>query len=258
MLCAGTSKETHQGTAQNFLSFSRDKFGPPSKSNRWRFGFILDGDAMSDRFKIEPISFTGTELSNTETKKFRVKELKEYQNGTYKVYLINYGTIDISKSTFETIRDLIESMPEEDKKKYRLETKGPGKRKVNGTYLKQSYIFNVPRGGLYLDASNVDAKVVSELSRSQRLYEAEERIWLPSKTKMPDGVRDTEYTIKRPRITIKPFLKGLILPKQLKPVELTYVRKGLLELKDEGFLLETSEEDELGFLGTSSFQILRY
>ena len=160
----------------NFVSTSRDMFAAPKRNNtRWKYGIVIDGDSLSNRYSIEPFSFAGNALQYS-TSSFRVKELRAYENGVYKLSMVNWPTIQISKNVFDSIRNSIENMPEEMKQKKKLQVIDGGKRVVGGTKLLKKYLFNVPSGGIML-TPDILKGISSEFTKSSNINEMEERIW---------------------------------------------------------------------------------
>lgn len=160
----------------NFVSTSRDMFAAPKRNNtRWKYGIVIDGDSLSNRYSIEPFSFAGNALQYS-TSSFRVKELRAYENGVYKLSMVNWPTIQISKNVFDNIRNAIENMPEEMKQKKKLQVIDGGKRVVGGTKLLKKYLFNVPSGGIML-TPDILKGISSEFTKSSNINEMEERIW---------------------------------------------------------------------------------
>ena len=88
----------------------------------------------------------------------------------------------------------------------------------------------------------------SELSRSFRLYEAEERVWFD---------KSTDLLVDTNQISIKGLLQGVILPKSIPGIDLAAICAGLEALEEHGFAIEPDGSD-IGYKGTAQFKIIRY
>lgn len=245
-LRAGSHQELVDGRLRSFVSFSRS-IDAPKRSDRWKYGFIIDGDVLSDRYPIKPISFAYTELSRKSNKPLRIKALRLYDDGTANVNLIQYGTISISMSVYNELKDWIMSLPPEIKEKKRLVVKGEGKVRRGGKLLAESFVFNTPHGSP--DISNeLTAATKSELSRSFRLYEAEERVWLDKST--------NEVGVSTPSIPLKSILQGVVLPKVIPDTELVAIQEGIAALAKDFDLYPDSSD--IGYAAGPGFKIIRY
>jgi hypothetical protein len=188
-----TERNTDLGKLMHFVSFSRDLTSAARrKASRWKYGIIVDGTKLSNRYKIVPFSFVGHAL---ETKnRLSVKYIVKYDDGTYHLSVVNWNTSQIKESLYEQIKEAIEAMPEEDKIKKRLEV-STGKRNIGNRRIVEKYLFNVPKGGLGLNRDLLPSNP-SEISTNPAFYESEERVWT-----------DNQY------IDISGCIKGVILPK---------------------------------------------
>lgn len=215
-----TSKNQEYNTKlkkkMNFVSTSRDMIAAPKRNNkRWKYGIIIDGDFLSNKYHIEPFSFAGNALQYS-TASFRVKELRAYDNGTYKLSMVNWPTIQISKSVFDSIKNSIENMPEELKTKKKLQVTDAGKRMIGGVKLVKKYLFNVPTGGLLL-TKDILKDISSEFTKGEGVNEREERIW-----------SDTDV------ININGCIVGVLLPKQ----DMLLIQDGSKPLNEDLTLLK--------------------
>ena len=195
-----TSKNKEYNTKQkkkmNFVSTSRNMFAAPKRnSKRWKYGVLIDGDFLSNKYHIEPYSFAGNALQYSSSS-FRVKGLMAYEDGTYKLSMVNWPTIPITKNVFDTISNSIENMPEEMKQKKKLQVIDGGKRTIGGTRLLKKYLFNVPNGGVTI-TSDLMKDIGAEFTKSENMNEMEERIW-----------SDVES------IDINGCILGVLIPKQ--------------------------------------------
>lgn len=58
---------------QYYVSLSRDLTSAARRNNeRWRFGVVLDGDKLSDRYHISPVSYAGMQTTYSD---LRVKAM---------------------------------------------------------------------------------------------------------------------------------------------------------------------------------------
>lgn len=183
---------------QYYVSLSRNMTSATTRnSERWKYGVIIDGTKLSNRYIITPHSYMGSVSIKTSV---RVKYITSYENGTYSLNLVNFPTVPISRTTYERIRQEIENLPEEVKQLKKLQYQQGGRRSVNGTRIKEKYLFNVPQGGIMLtDKTYPD--IITMLSKESSLNEQEERIWL----------KGSEYFIN-----INGCVKAVILPKRMK------------------------------------------
>lgn len=241
----GTKQEPKEGKLQPFVAFSRESTAP-KRSTHWKYGFIIDGDRLSEHYKLTPISFAYRELSQKSNSSIRIKSLRLYDDGSAAVYLIRYGSIPISKTLYDELALWIEDLSKAQKDKSRLIKKGRGKIRRNGRLLLASYTFDSPVGSPDISTALSDA-AKSELSRSFRLYEAEERVWFDKAT---DLLVDTN------QISIKGLLQGVILPKSIPDIDLAAICAGLEALEEHGFAIEPDDSD-IGYRGAQS-KIIRY
>lgn len=192
---------------QKYVSLSRHLYSAGQRNaKRWKYGVILDGDKLSNKYNITPFSYAGATF-NTGTS-VRVKYIAAYDNNTYVLSLINWATFPISKQLYTKITNEIEAMPEDVKELKRLVHTGVGKVTRGGRKLIEKYLFDVPVGGLQISLKNYP-EISSALLKSEGMNETEERIWL----------KDNSFTI-----TIKNCITGLVLPKQLSEEEREYIR----------------------------------
>lgn len=211
-----------------YVSLSRNLTSAARRDpGRWNVGVILDGDKLSEHYSIVPYSFANSNLATGTN--LIVKQITAYENGTYKLNLVRWPAIEISSKVYNRIVDIIESLPEKFKTEHKLIHTGAGKRKVNGTYIKEKYLFNVPHGGPKLNADLLDDASV-DLAKHSAMNETEERIW----------VEDANF------IRIDSCITGIILPNSFK----------FEDWNGSGTLVELSRI--LHDLGLDSLNILYY
>lgn len=178
-----------------YVSLSRNLISASARNSaKWKYGIIIDGDKLSDRYKITPYSFGGA--MTDKAGRFKVKYMTLYDNDTAVLNLANWSTtFSISKDLFHTIEKLILDMPQEDKDRYKLAIE-VGKRPRNGRTAVKRYKFNTKSGGLILNSNSLGSKFMN-LIKTPALNETEERIWLPTSA----------------HIDISKCMKGIIVPK---------------------------------------------
>ena len=186
------------GNNQYYVSLSRDLTSATSRNpSRWKYGIVLDGTKLSNKYNIEPYSYVG---STTIKSSVRVKYITSYDDDTYSLNLVNFPTVQISRRTYEKLRNEIEKLPDNIKQLKKLQYQNGGKRRINGKMIREKYLFNVPQGGLMITEKDFP-DIVSALQKESSLNETEERIWLYT----------SEYFIN-----IKNCILYVILPKTIK------------------------------------------
>lgn len=163
------------GKDQYYVSFSRNVMAAADRNNRrWRFGVIVDGDKLSNRYSFDPVSFTGVVFDKSG---IRVKELVSYDDNTYLLRLVNWKKFEISEKLFNTIRVEIENLSDDDKKRFGLTYQQNGKRLINGHKICEKYVFSARYGGLTLTQSK-NSEICSKISKLPSVNEYEERVWI--------------------------------------------------------------------------------
>ena len=197
------------GKKEYYLSLSRNLTAAAKRnSKRWRWGVILDGTKLSNKYSITPVSYSGIQMSYSD---LRVKYITAYDNGTYALNLVNWPTIEVNKFIWDEITKEINNLPEEFKEKKKLQHTYEGRNTINGRKVKEKYLFNVKTGGLKLNYRNFP-EICSALDKNTNIDEAEERIWIPS----------GDYYID-----IHNCIKGIIAPSNLTEEE----QKDYIELE---------------------------
>ena len=176
-----------------YVSLSRNMTSAANRNaNRWKYGIIIDGDKLSNRYSIEPFSFAGNAIIKGD--RFRLKTLTLYDDGICSMYLVNWGTKIISRQLYNKLEEIILNLPQDVKDLKKLTVKNGGARKVNGHKIEKQYYFNVKTGGFNI-TSEMLGNVSSELLKNQSIDEQEERIWTD-----------------KPSINISGTILGIILP----------------------------------------------
>ena len=192
-----------------YLSLSRNLTSAAKRnSKRWRWGVILNGDKLSDRYSITPVSYSGIQMSYSD---LRVTYITAYDNGTYALNLVNWPTIEVNEFIWDKITKEINNLPEEFKEKKKLQHTYEGRNTINGRKVKEKYLFNVKTGGLKLNYKDFP-EICSALDKNPNIDETEERIWIPS---------GAYY------IDIHNCIEGVIAPKNLTEEE----QKNYIELE---------------------------
>lgn len=186
-------KNPYTNRLERFVSFSRNLTSANSRNpKRWKYGIVLDGNKLSNYYKIVPVSYLGT-LSNIG---IRIKYLVAYDDNTYVVNFINWNTITISKYVYDILKNYIENIPDNIKRIKHLEHTGEGKRIVNGHKIKEKYLFNNPNGSSPIREKDVP-ELYNYLIKSTKLNETEERIWCGNSSML--NIKDTIVSVIAPK-----------------------------------------------------------
>lgn len=192
---------------------------PKRNPKRWRFGVIIDGNFLSNKYEITPVSCTGVTFQKSGLK---VKCLTAYDNDTYTIQFSNWKSLSISENIFNSIKMEILAMSESEKERCGLTIQTVGKRTVNGRKIVEKYTFTVRFEGLTLDASKYP-ELTSYISKFPSINEFEERIW----------VTNSQF------IEIKGAIIGVVIPENLTDDEYDYFSmyvKPTLDLKHIDFV----------------------
>lgn len=199
------SKELNYNTSKSnySISFSRD-FDSPHRRNpkRWRFGIIVDGDELSNRYEILPVSYTGVVFQKSG---MCVKCITAYDNDTYTMQFTNWKSFQISEKIFNSIKREILNMSDAEKDSCGLVIQNDGKRTVNGRRISEKYLFTKKYGGFVLTTQKYP-ELTAAISKLPNVNEFEERIWV----------------INKNFINIKGTVCGVILPENMTEDEYDY------------------------------------
>lgn len=160
--------------SKHYISFMRDLTKANRNPNRWVYGIQLDGNKLSNRYKIEPYSFAGSAMKKSY---YKVKSLVAYDNDTYSLYLVNWPVIPITKRVYDEIAELIDSDCQGINSVKKLEV-ATGKRPYLGRTVTKKYTYNVKTGGISLNEKNLSLETLNYLLKHTNLNETEERIWI--------------------------------------------------------------------------------
>lgn len=178
-----------------YVSFSRSMTDTPKRNpKRWKYGVIIDGDKLSNRYHIEPYSFAGNALAHGD--RYRIKILTKYDTGICTLSLVNWGTIKISEDMFNQLESAILRQSESYNAKKNL-TQHSGKNKTKNGVIEVQYKYNTKNGGLHL-TDDILGKLSTSFIKHDVLNEKEERIW-----------------IDKQAISIKGCIKGIIIPRNI-------------------------------------------
>lgn len=145
---------------------------PRRDNGRWRYGLVIDGNKLSNRYSINPYAFTGT------SRNIRIKSITEYDSGKHLLEIVNWGNRpNISKALYDEIKEAILNLPDSYKEKKRFEYKGVGKIKTPNGKIVEQYKFNVPSRDSGDIFKQNKFNNMSSLTKSDRFNEKEERIW---------------------------------------------------------------------------------
>lgn len=185
-------KDPNTGKPEHYISLSRNYTSAALRNNgRWRYGVLLDGNKLSERYHIEPISFYGGVRKGV-----RLNTLTKYDDGTCYALLINGGgSMQIPSSLYDSIEQIIINLPEETKQQKRLIVQTGGKRRYRGRMIDTKYTFKNPNG-FPLNENTLGSQFTNLLKHTD-LNETEERIWVQNKKS----------------ISISGCIIGLVLPK---------------------------------------------
>lgn len=198
--------------SHHYIAFLRDLTKAGRNASRWIYGIQIDGDKLSDRYKISPYSFAGNAMKKSY---YRLKTLIAYDNGTYTLSIAKWPTMEIPKSVFEELEDMITSDSQGINELKKLEV-SEGKRAYRGKRALIRYNYGVEMGGLLLNEKTLSSKTLQYLLKHTGLNETEERIWI-----LDDNVKF---------ISIKGLISGYIAPKGDSSIEETIKEGELPEL----------------------------
>ena len=111
--------------SEYFVSLTRNyKSLYHQNPDRWHCGIILDGDSLSDTYSISPIHYAGhsSETIDLDARsgQFKPKQITAWEDGTYDILFVGWKhTFDISKSCYEDLVNVIDSLDESIKHKCR-------------------------------------------------------------------------------------------------------------------------------------------
>lgn len=189
--------QSNGGGKYHYVSFMRDLTKASRNPNRWVYGIQLNGDRLSDRYRIGPYSYAGNNISSSASF-FRIKTLTAYDNGTYKLNLVNWPAIDIPRQVFLELESLILEDPEGNNSAKNLQIT-EGTRRINGKMITKKYNYNTKNGGFKLTSDLMPPATQAYLLKHTNMNETEERIWIIND--------DVKY------INIKGCVTGYIEPK---------------------------------------------
>ena len=168
-----TSQE--RGYKGRFVSLSRDLTAPARRNiKRWKYGVILDGAKLTDKYHIEPYSYSEHEYQSSR-KSLIVKSITKYDNGDYTLTLVNHPAKLISKYLYDELKELI-LLDVQSINAIKHLQKHVGTRRRKGRMIVEQYTYNVPTGGLRLNEGVLSDRGASLLIHHTDLNETEERL----------------------------------------------------------------------------------
>ena len=174
------SSNPESSSKKRFVSLSRNLSSAAERNpKRWRYGVILDGSRLTDKYIVKPYSYFGNEYKSKK-KSLRVKKITSYDNGQYTLTLVNFPTIDISKEIYDEIIYLIKEDKQKINNKKKLIYKA-GKQRRQGKMILEQFLYNVPSGGLVLSSDILSSKAQALLAHHTSFNETEERLYTDTK-----------------------------------------------------------------------------
>ena len=165
--------DTYTKQKRPYVSLSRNLTAPATRNHkRWKCGVILDGNRLSDKYEIKPVSYAGHDFYSSS--KFKLKSITAYDNDTYRIDCLNWAEIYVPKSVYDEIKINIEALS--DSSKTNLEYQGHGKRSYRGKTVVERYVFTNRYGGPALNTLVSDA-TARKIINSPRIAEFEERLF---------------------------------------------------------------------------------
>lgn len=203
-------RNPRSGKMERSVSTSRVIDSQPKRNpNRWKYGVILDGDTLSNKYRICPYSYAGTAFQRGAN--LAVKYVAKYEGDLYYLQLVKWPKMQISKQLYQAIVDIMESQSCEFKDKKGYAHLGEG-RVYAGKRRLELYSYKSPYGGVRLNSEMLPNNY-RDIAHNLHTEEFEERIW----------VGDADH------ISISNCVVGVIVPKSAQ--ELSY-RDEWIELQD--------------------------
>lgn len=173
---SNTEYRVDNGKKEYSISLSRNLIAPVKRNQKkWTCGLILDGNKLSEHYHITPYSYSDVNYKYEEASGFTITDIRAYDNNTYNIYVLNFGNLPIDKKTFEALKEGVENLSEEDKKKSGYEYI-PAKRRIKGV-MRTDYFHFRSKHGINIRKLVKDDSVLQYLFHHTRLNETEERIW---------------------------------------------------------------------------------
>lgn len=200
------------GGSHYYVSFLRSLDKAGRNPNRWVYGLKLDGNKLSDKYKISPYSFAGNAIGS-KSRQYRVKYIASYDNDTYVLQLVDWPVISIPRNVFEDIEEAIVSDCEGINSKKKLEV-SEGKRSYRGRTVLCKYHYNVKTGGIALNESTISQSTLNYLLKHTNLNETEERIWILKSDRNYISIKDciTGYIEPQGDDSIEQAIDSGVLP----------------------------------------------
>ena len=211
-------------TQRPYVSFSRNMTSAALRnSNKWRYGIIVDGDKLSNRYSLRPHNFQAEK--NASDSGVPMKGIRAYDNGTYQLILQIGQPTRIPKWLYDEIKLAMLSQPEDfNIKKGLVHDTRLATKRSNGAYRCEWVYYKSQYGGMLLSPKTLSDKALSYVA-NHVLNEEETRIFLPKQSvkdnkaqkqalkadRDPDGyIADFS---KLSYVDLKGCIIGLVLPK---------------------------------------------
>lgn len=205
---------------QYSISLSRDFDAAHIRNfKRWRYGIIINGNELSDKYEITPVSYTGVAFQKSN---IRVKCLTAYDNNTFSLQFANWKSFQIPKKVFNIIKNEILHMTDLEKEKYGLVIQTEGKKLNKGRKIVEKYSFSARYGGLAITASKYP-ELSATISKLPTVNEFEERVWIDN----------SNY------IDVRQYIVGVVIPENMSDEEYEYFStyvKPIMDVKGIDFI----------------------
>lgn len=168
-----------------YVSFSRNLTSAATRNNKkWRYGIIVDGDKLSNRYQLKPYNYTA--VKNEAGVGVDVKGIRAYDNDTYTLTPWIGNTTRIPKWLYDEIKLAIMNMPQQYNSKNGLAVEtDKAKRKTNGAYRTEWIYYKSQYHGMPMTPENLSDRALTWIS-NHVLNEEETRILMP-KQKVKDN-----------------------------------------------------------------------
>lgn len=190
-----------------YTSFSRDLLAAPKRNpSKWRFGVILDGELLTDRYSFISFSYAGVALYKGDM--LKIEYIIYDKDGKGELKLFGRSPIYISNALAQSI------ISKGDFSRYRFEQIMTD---VHKYYTKNRRI------AIYI-SDIISNRQYAEITKSSSLNEYEERIWNHNKNERFMTNENHKY------INILGCIKGFVLPMDLKMKECNVVNSILMDV----------------------------
>lgn len=208
-----------------YVSFSRDLTSAAERnSNKWRYGIIVDGDKLSNRYAIEPHSFLG-EL-NSRNRSVKLKVLRAFDDGRYYMTAMIGKTTEIPGWLYNELKSVALAQPESfnKDKKFVHDIEKSKRRSFNHAYRIELLQYMGQYGGYELSPKFISDRAMSWIN-NHVLNETEERVSMKKQSRQDLRTRKTIKDLPRDEddviiefsevsyIDLQGCIIGLVLPR---------------------------------------------